>query len=215
MQRVSALSIFGLLFAAALYAADPKTEDSFRDPITTKSGKYTVQFPSPGARAKSLGVLAFFHGSGNSSGYASQFGTLQTLGKEYDLIPLAIQAPNNAITWPDDATGPSNQHVAYAKSLLERVIYTGHPEIDPDRSFFVGFSAGSTFLSGDFLPALFDHYRGGAVMLCGGGGPVGRAASSIAPLPPAVAKAFPLYFYIQKGDFHRAAKRRSKSSRDI
>jgi len=180
--------------------AQTKIEQIFQDPITNKSGKYTVKF-SARAAAKSQGLLAFFHGSGNTSGYAGVFDALEAVAKEFNLVPLAIQAPNNAITWPDKAIGPSNQHVAYVKSLLERVIFNAHPEMAKDRSIFVGFSAGSTFLSGDFLPAQIDQFKGGAILLCGGGGPVAQSPSIYQVLPPTIAQNFRFHVYIQKNDF--------------
>lgn len=172
-------------------------EQTFKDPVTGKSGKYTVAFTGN----SSAGLLVFFHGSGNTSGYAGVFPDLEKVAYEYNLVPLALQAPDSAITWADGANGPSNQHVAYAKSFLEREIFLKHPEVKRDRLILVGFSAGSTFLSGDFLPRVMGSYQGGAVLLCGGGGPLVNDAAIFRALSDAEAKAFPLYFLIQTKDF--------------
>ncbi len=196
--------LFGMilyLVAGSGLLAQGKTEQKFRDPKTNKSGKYTVKFGGPSAGAKSMGLLVFFHGSGNTSGYAGSFDVLESLAQSFKLVPLAIQAPNDAITWPDSGRGPSNQHTVYARSLLDQVIFNNHPEIDPGRVVFVGFSAGSTFLSGDFLPRYIKDFKGGVVLLCGGGGPVTQSPETFSALPADVAKVFSFYAYIQKGDF--------------
>lgn len=194
------LMIF-LLVKGSCLLAQGKVEQTFRDPKTNKSGKYTVKFSNPSARAKSMGLLVFFHGSGNTSGYAGSFDVLESLAQSFNLVPLAIQAPNDAITWPDNARGPSNQHTVYARSLLDQVIFMSHPEVDSGRVAFVGFSAGSTFLSGDFLPRYVKDFKGGVVLLCGGGGPISHSPETFSALSAEVAKAFRFYAYIQKGDF--------------
>jgi hypothetical protein len=192
-----------LLLSLVLFTeaeAGTRSEQSFKDPVTGKSGLYTAAFESRGA-PKSQGLLLFFHGSGNTQGYASSFEALERAGREFNLVPLALQAPNNAVTWPEGPNSPNNRHVEYVTSFLEREIAAKHPEINRDRLILVGFSAGSTFLSGDFLPGSIRQLKGGAVMLCGGGGPVTYPPDVFRKLTPEESQKFPLYFMIQKKDF--------------
>lgn len=196
MRVILLLSLF--LFARA--EAGTRSELSFKDPLTGKSGHYTAAFESRGA-PKSQGLLLFFHGSGNTKGYASSFEVLERAGREFNLVPVALQAPNNAITWPEGPNSPNNRHVEYVTSFLEREIAAKHPEINQDRLILVGFSAGSTFLSGDFLPDSIRKLKGGAVMLCGGGGPVSYPPDVFRKLTAEESRKFPLYFMIQKKDF--------------
>ncbi len=180
--------------------AGTRTESTFKDPVTGKSGLYTAAFESRAA-PKSQGLLLYFHGSGNTQGYAGAFDTLAAAGREFNLSPLALQAPNQAVTWPEGPHAPNNRHVEYVNSFLDREIFAKRPEIRTDRLIFAGFSAGSTFLSGDFLPGAFGKYTGGAVMLCGGGGPVRFPPDVFRKLSPEEALKIPLYFMIQKKDF--------------
>jgi hypothetical protein len=196
MRAILLLSLF--LFTRA--EAGTRSEQSFKDPVTGKSGLYTAAFESRGA-PKSQGLLLFFHGSGNTKGYANSFEILERAGREFNLVPLALQAPNNAITWPEGPNSPDNRHVDYVSSFLQREIAAKHPEINLDRLILVGFSAGSTFLSGDLLPGMIRQLQGGAVMLCGGGGPVHYPPDVFRKLTPEEARKFPLHFMIQKKDF--------------
>jgi hypothetical protein len=196
-----------LLFLSCLLitraVAGTRTEQSFKDPVTGKSGLYTAAF-DPRSAPKSQGLLLFFHGSGNTRGYAGVFETLATAGREFKLVPVALQAPNDAVTWPEGPHAPNNRHVEYVNSFLKREIYAKHPEINPDRLILAGFSAGSTFLSGDFLPGEIRKIMGGAVLLCGGGGPVRFPPDVFRKFTSAEARKFPLYFMIQKKDFLHA-----------
>jgi poly(3-hydroxybutyrate) depolymerase len=177
-----------------------RLEQNFKDPVTGKSGLYTAGFETKAA-PKSQGLLLFFHGSGNTQGYASAFETLAAAGRDHNLVPVALQAPNQAVTWPEGPNAPNNRHVEYVASFLEKEIFAKHPEVRRDRLIFAGFSAGSTFLSGDFLPAHIRQFQGGAVMLCGGGGPVRFPQDVFRKLTPDEALKFPLAFMIQKKDF--------------
>ncbi|HYX35677.1 MAG TPA: hypothetical protein VE954_21485 [Oligoflexus sp.] len=191
--------VLALVFAARA-PAGTRTEQSFKDPVTGKSGLYTAAFAERAA-PNSHGLLLFFHGSGNTQGYAGSFETLEAAGREFNLIPVALQAPNQAITWPEGPNAPNNRHVEYVESFLNREIYAKHSAVDRRRLILVGFSAGSTFLSGDFLTAGIRQYQGGAVMLCGGGGPVRMPPDVFTKLSSVEANHFPLYFLIQKKDF--------------
>jgi len=110
-------------------------------------------------------------------------------------VPLAVQAPSHAETWAESADGPPKGHAYYAQALLDQAVFAKSPALTRRRSVFVGVSAGSTFLSGDFLPAYGQHYGGGAVLLCGGGRPLHSATAGGA----AVGLRF--LFMIQRGDF--------------
>jgi predicted peptidase len=182
-----------LLFSSIV--AEARTEQTFRDPVTGKSGLYTAAF------AQGEGLLLFFHGSGNTAAYASSFESLQKVARTFRLVPVALQAPNQAVTWPEGPNAPDNRHVDYVKSFLEREIHAKHPDIKRDRLILAGYSAGATFLSGDLLPAMIGSWQGGAVMLCGGGGPVKFPPDVFKKLSPETARKFPLYFMIQQKDF--------------
>ncbi len=194
LRRLLALSLLLSTFARA----EPSPQEkAYADSQSGKSGKYMVRLPG----GSSKGLLAFFHGSGNTATYAQNFGAVDQVAKELGLTPLVLQAPNGADTWANAARGPSNQHDVYARNLIDKEILAKNSGIDKKRIIFVGVSAGSTFLSGDFLPRFIGDYKGGAVLLCGGGGPVSQADELWRPLPRPVAESMPLSFYIQKQDF--------------
>lgn len=202
------MSFLPYLFAIFLIVADPSqfaraaqnVEKTFKDPKSGKSGKYMIAIPDKSVKAKSLGLLVFFHGSGSTASYASGFEGLVRVAGETGLIPLALQAPNGNDTWANHATGPSNQHDIYAKSLIDSIIPT-LPALDSKRVVLVGLSAGSTFLSGDFLPRFIQDYKGAAVLLCGGGGPLSLGQDLTRSLSRTVSTGMPLAFYIQQKDF--------------
>lgn len=140
-------------------------ESSFRDSRGLQ-GKYMMEKTAANARQ---GVLVFFHGSGGTNSYAANFEDLRTIAKEFKLLPIALQAPNGAITWAEK--GPESGRVPYVRDFLKREVFDKYPSLDPKATIFVGFSAGSTFISGDFLPAYIQDYGGGAILLCGGAPP--------------------------------------------
>ncbi len=191
------LSIFVL---SSKVSAGPKKEFTYNDAVLKKSGNYTLSMPIGKDRPSKPGLLVFFHGSGATQNYAANFETLDQVAQGLGLLAMAVQAPNAHDTWANHAKGPSNQHDIYVKNLLDKVFPT-IPGLDKNRILFVGISAGSTFLSGDFLPRFISRYQGGAVLLCGGGGPVTTDRSLYSPLSQSEAKAFPLAFYIQQADF--------------
>ena len=140
-------------------------ESSFRDSRGLQ-GKYMIE---KNAATTRQGVLVFFHGSGSTSSYATNFEDLRKIAGDYKLLPIALQAPNGAITWAEQ--GPESGRVTYVRDLLKREVFDKYPSLDPKATIFVGFSAGSTFISGDFLPAHIQDYGGGAILLCGGAPP--------------------------------------------
>lgn len=193
----SSLWVFMLLFSQILLAA-PSKEYTYNDAALKKVGKYTLSNPDVQSRPKKPGLLVFFHGSGATQSYATNFDALDAVGKKLGLLAMAVQAPNGWDTWANHARGPSNQHDRYVKNLLDKVFPT-IPDLNKDKILFVGISAGATFLSGDFLPRFISRYRGGAVLLCGGGGPLSADRSLMSPLQNP--RALPLAYYIQQADF--------------
>lgn len=193
---MSALLFFGMAANAAT-----NVEKTFQDPKSGKSGKYTIAMPDSSAKPKSLGLLVFFHGSGGTQSYASAFDSLNGVARENGLVALALQAPNGNDTWANHATGPGNQHEIYVKSLLDSAIFPNVSAIDRSKIVFVGLSAGSTFLSGDFLPKYISDFKGGAVLLCGGGGPVSLQKDYFTGLTKTNSLGFRLAYFIQKKDF--------------
>jgi hypothetical protein len=91
---------------------------------------------------------------------------------------MAVQVPNQRDTWAEPAHGTTFHHASYLKGLLSEALKNKFPHLAKGRYVFVGLSAGSTFLSGDFLPDYIQDYPGGsAVLLCGGGPPLTASAS--------------------------------------
>ena len=146
-------------------AAGPQ-EESFT--FAGKTGKFTL-WQQPGLGVKP-GLLLFIHGSGATDSYAAPIAQLQEFGKTYDLLIVAVQAPDHATTWPNGNPAQDNRHTAYLKALIAEKLAPAHP-FDPNRVYFVGMSAGSTFLTGDFLPEAGPSFTGGMVLLCGGAAP--------------------------------------------
>ncbi len=193
------VTVFSLGFTPSLKAG-PKKEFTYSDAGLKKVGNYTLSMPEGSSRPKRPGLMVYFHGSGATQSYASNFDSLDEVARRLGLLAMAVQAPNGHDTWADHAQGPSNQHDLYVRNLLDKVFPT-ISDLDKKRILFVGISAGSTFLSGDFLPRNIGRYQGGAVLLCGGGGPVTRDRSLFSPLPASEAKGLPLAYYIQQADF--------------
>lgn len=193
------LSFLMLLLAQGLFAG-PSQEFTYTDAALKKTGKYTLSNPDPSSRPKKPGLLVYFHGSGATNTYASNFSSLDDVARKLGLLAMAVQAPNGSDTWANAATGKSNQHDLYVRNLLDKVFPTLQG-LDKNKILFVGISAGSTFLSGDFLPRFLTRYKGGAVLLCGGGGPVVMEESLFKRLSAKEASAMPLSYYIQKADF--------------
>jgi poly(3-hydroxybutyrate) depolymerase len=200
MNALAATLTTVLLWSTAAAAAT-NVEKTFQDPKSGKSGKYTISLPDASIKPQSMGLLIFFHGSGGTQSYASAFESLSGVAKENNLIALALQAPNGNDTWANHATGPGNQHETYVKSLLDSAIFPTVAAIDRNKIVFVGLSAGSTFLSGDFLPKYISDFKGGAVLLCGGGGPVSLQKDFFTGLTKSNSLGFRLAYYIQKKDF--------------
>ena len=191
--------LFSLRATAATLG--PETEGTYTDPALNKSGKYKLQLPSGATVAQPYGLLVFFHGSGGGPSYASIFAELSRVAAAYHLAPLAIQAPNGANSWPDASRTSQQHHVQYVNSLLDALVFKPHPEITRQRVVFVGLSAGSTFISGDYLPSEIGKYGGGAILLCGGGPPLMLNALNNSPLTADLKQHFKLFSYIQTGDF--------------
>jgi hypothetical protein len=141
-------------------------ESSFRD-SQGKRGNFTVDVRQPVSKS---GVLVYFHGSGSTANYAAKFSDLSDIARQFDLTPVALQAPDGAITWAEK-DAPSGR-IPYAHALLKAEVFGKFPNLDANKSIFVGISAGATFISGDFLPSYINEYGGGAVLLCGGSSPI-------------------------------------------
>lgn len=202
------MKIFGLMLSllfSQILVAGPSKEFTYNDAALKKVGRYTLSVPLSSTRPKKPGLLIFFHGSGSTNSYAAGFDGLDKVAQNLGLLAVAVQAPNGADTWANRAEGPSNQHDQYVKNLLDKMLPT-IPDVDKNRLLFVGLSAGSTFLSGDFLPRFITRYKGGVVLLCGGGGPVSLDKALYAPLSKSEAAAMPISLFVQQADFlHRQA----------
>jgi hypothetical protein len=180
------LCLLSCSLSAPLLAAEEK---SFRDQFG-KEGKYTIEIPAKGTK---IGVLVYFHGSGATKTYASNFREITGVATAFNLAAVALQAPDGAITWAEK--GPPSGRIAYAQELLQKEVFGKSANLEPKKTIFVGVSAGSTFISGDFLPQFIGNYHGGAVLLCGGASPIYPPK-----LPPSI-NGFKMFMAIQKTDF--------------
>ncbi len=172
-----------------LFLSSSAEETVFKDAYG-RTGKYRIDRPGSGSRR---GVLVYFHGSGATANYAANFAELATIAHRFELTPVALQAPDGAITWAEK--GPSSGRISYAQALLKREVFGKSPSLDINKTIFVGVSAGATFVAGDFLPSHIKDYGGGAVLLCGG-------ASPIYPIKIATTKKdFKMYVAIHPTDF--------------
>lgn len=180
------ISLLSLGLSSAVIASEERT---FRDQ-RGKYGKYTIDRPSSDAKR---GALVYFHGSGATKSYAANFSELMQVAQKFDLTPVALQAPDGAITWAEK--GPPSGRVPYVQALLKTEVFGKSPNLDINKTIFVGVSAGATFVAGDFLPSYFKDYGGGAVLLCGGASPIYpmKIATSI--------KDFKMYVAIHPTDF--------------
>ncbi len=197
---MKSLSLVFLMFTSLKLLAGPKKEYTYNDTTLKKLGKYTLSTPEGSARPARPGLMIYFHGSGSTQTYAAGFDGLDQVAQKLGLLAMAVQAPNGHDTWANHATGPSNQHDQYVKNLLDKV-FPSITGLDKNKILFVGISAGSTFLSGDFLPRFITRYKGGAVLLCGGGGPISLDNDLFTPVSKSDAKGFPLAVFIQQADF--------------
>ena len=147
-------------------SADGQVEDSFS--FAGKTGKFTVWKQSGvGARP---GLLVFIHGSGAADSYAAPISQLNQIGKDFNLIIVAVQVPDRIITWAKGSPGDGHRHTEYLEALIQQKLKASYP-FDANRAYFVGLSAGSTYLSGDFLPEVSASFKGGVLLLCGGAQP--------------------------------------------
>ena len=173
-MSVKAGHFFKLSFLIAIFLmfSSSSEENVFHD-TSGMTGKYRIDRPAPGAK---LGVLVYFHGSGSTASYAANFSDLSKIAASFDLAPVALQAPDGAITWAEK--GPKSGRIPYAHALLKTEVFGKSPNLDINKTVFVGVSAGATFVAGDFLPSYLKDYGGGAVLLCGGAVPIYPAKSS-------------------------------------
>ena len=198
-QRIRPVATCAIMMAATIAGQAAAAESGlYNDKVTHKTGHYQI---SPPGGVGPEGVLVYFHGSGEGSTYAAHMDLLARLAKPFNLAVVALQAPDQQNSWAADLPRTGAVNRLYVHSLLDKVVYGVHPTWSRQRTVFVGFSAGSTFLSGDFLPDEVDHYHGGAVLLCGGGSPLVPSTQNTASLNATVRSNFRLYYVIQTGDF--------------
>ena len=183
---------------AAQVRASAAEEHLYVHPSLHKSGHYQIMPPSGTGPA---GVLVFFHGSGGGSAYAAQMELLARAAQAFNLAVVALEAPDRALSWAADLPRIGALHTEYVRDLLATTVFGPHPSWSRERTVFVGYSAGSTFLAGDFLPDAVEHFRGGALLLCGGGMPLNSTKENTAPLSADVRQHFKMYYVIQTGDF--------------
>ena len=160
-----------------------------------KTGRVSV-WPSA-TNSKAAGLMLFIHGSGGGDHYAATASVLAGVAREHNLILVAVQAPDHAVSWPNGNPAENNRHAQYLRSLIATRL-ASELKFDPARLYLVGLSAGSTFLAGDFLAEIGKDYRGALVLLCGGASPffgIDRLAEN------ARAGRFKIYVRIDTSDF--------------
>lgn len=194
----SIIASASLIAATIPWRAAAAETGLYNDKTTHKTGLYQI---TPPRGVGPEGVLVYFHGSGGGPTYASHMELLARLAKPFNLAVVAVQAPDQQNSWAGELPRISAVNREYVHSLLDKVVYGAHPSWSRQRTVFVGVSAGSTFLSGDFLPDEIHNYQGGAVLLCGGGSPLVSTAQNTATLNATVRSNFRLYYVIQTGDF--------------
>ena len=190
-----------ILFLLSFSFSAQANEAEFSSAKFDRHGKYTLILPvSP--LPKNTRLLVYFHGAGGGPHYTSQLNELTRAANVYKMALLMIQAPNGTLSWAEPGPGSALRHVDYVNSLLEEKVYSVHKELSRQRTVFVGWSAGSTFISGDFLPSQVNKFQGGAVLLCGGGPPVlPTLPENSLPILPPTKSGFKIFYYILGGDF--------------
>lgn len=174
-----------LLASPRSYGSEQIVERTF----LSKSGlKSIYSFLSyPGADR----LLIFFHGSGGAKSYATPLTKLKPLRKKFKIHLMSIRSPTRG-NWPEKS--PNNQsHVEYTREIIKHV-QKGYKFKE---LILVGYSAGSTFVSGDFIPKYDFNYKLRGILLCGGGWPLSRTLDSTDVLR----KKVQLYFRIGRKDF--------------
>ncbi len=180
----------GYLVLSAKAQAEEKT---FQDPKVQLQGRYSFTAPASGSKR---GLLVFFHGSGGAASYAQNYAQISSIADRWQLQVLSLQTPGMALSWAEDGAG-GKKFATYVKDLLDEAIFRPYPQLDRKRTAFVGVSAGSTFVMGDFLPQFGSEFAGGAVFLCGGGFPMLAGRPNIGQM----SQNFRMHAIIQAGDF--------------
>jgi poly(3-hydroxybutyrate) depolymerase len=193
--------IFTAIFLLGFSFSALASEAEFTSVKLDRRGKYSLVLPSS-PLTKNTRLLVYFHGAGAGPHYDSQMNELTRAADAYKMALLMIQAPNGTLSWAEPGPGSALRHVDYVNSLLEDKVYSVHQELSRQRTVFVGWSAGSTFISGDFLPSKVNKYQGGAILLCGGGPPVlPTLPENSLPISAQTKAGFKVFYYIHGGDF--------------
>jgi len=161
------------------------------------SGTYRINAPEANSRDKAQGLLIYLHGDG-AGDYSFFWNDLQVVAQKYDLIPVSVRTPDpSSVTWYRNGRG----NATYLHQLIQTELYAMY-NVNKDQIFFTGASGGPQFLTGQFVPLYGNHYRGGAVPMCGGGGPRGFSQTTRAFQPSADLIAnFKIYYYTGTADF--------------
>ncbi|MCX6107421.1 MAG: hypothetical protein NTY08_16470 [Proteobacteria bacterium] len=193
--------LIAILFLLSVSISAKADEAEFTSVKLDRHGKYTLILPAS-PLPKNTWLLVYFHGAGGGPHYTSQLNELTRAAHVYKMALLMIQAPNGTRSWAEPGPGSELRHVDYVNSLLEEKVYSVHKELSRQRTVFVGWSAGSTFISGDFLPSQVGKYQGGAILLCGGGPPVlPTLPENSLPISAQTKAGFRVFYYIHGGDF--------------
>lgn len=184
----------GLLLLSGLFHG-PRAVAGVIEESGFSSRQLRSVYAMPRPDGGTYGLLLYFHGTGGAASYKSVPGTLVSVARKHRLWPVSIRAPDG-FNWPSQSWESRNGFAEYVDDLLRKRLLR-LPWVDSRRIFFMGWSAGAIFLSGDFLPHFGAGYRGAALMFCGGGMPFLPAVYKVEDLK----KNMVLYYRIGQKDF--------------
>lgn len=171
----------------------------YTSPAGTES-RYFVYAPSNNGAGNAHPLLIYLHGD-YANEYSSLIPTYEDIAKKHNMVVIAVYSPSyigGMTAWYGDA----NKSTEYLHNLIQKEIYVKY-NIEKEKVYFAGASGGSQFITGMFMPKVGENYRGGgAVLLCGGGGPVGYDAYMRSYNPSAeLAAKFKIFYYTGTADF--------------
>lgn len=160
------------------------------------SSTFKVFAGSDHSKEKPSGLLIYLHGDGGHD-YKSYWPGIVRLGRKHNLIPVAVLSPNSGSAWYRNGKA----HADFLHALIQTKLYREY-NIDKSKIYFTGMSGGPQFLTGIFLPAHGNNYQGGAIPMCGGGGPIGYGSYIRNWKPSQTFKEnFKMFYYTGTADF--------------
>jgi len=172
-------------------------EENFTD-STSRSSKFKISVPADSSTQKPYGMLVYLHGDG-AGDYSNYWSSLKRIAAKHNMIALSVLSPTQ--TQNKQWYREGSQNAEFLDQLIRSKLYRSY-NIDTKNVVFTGASGGPQFLTGQFLPLKGNNYIGGAIPLCGGGGPQGFGSTARSFQPNANFKNyFKMFYYTQQGDF--------------